>query len=43
VEEFAAAREAIAREKQLKNWRWDWKVELIEQQNLDWSDLSNLL
>jgi putative endonuclease len=43
VEEFATAREAIAREKQLKNWRCDWKIELIERENLDWSDLSPLL
>jgi putative endonuclease len=43
VEEFATAREAIAREKQLKNWRCDWKIELIERENLDWSDLSHLL
>ena len=43
VEEFATAREAIAREKQLKNWRRDWKIELIEKENLDWSDLSHLL
>jgi putative endonuclease len=30
---------AIAREKQLKNWRRLWKLELIEQQNPDWTDL----
>ncbi len=30
---------AIAREKQLKKWRRDWKVELIEKSNPDWRDL----
>jgi predicted GIY-YIG superfamily endonuclease len=36
-------KEAIAREKQLQNWRRDWKIRLIETDNLDWSDLSRLL
>ncbi|NBR32076.1 MAG: GIY-YIG nuclease family protein [Sphingomonadaceae bacterium] len=31
---------AIAREKQLKNWRRDWKTNLIEQDNPDWHDLA---
>jgi putative endonuclease len=43
VEEFASPQEAIAREKQLKNWRRDWKIQLIEESNLDWGDLSQLL
>jgi putative endonuclease len=43
VEEFSSPQEAIQREKQLKNWRRDWKIQLIEQDNLDWSDLSHLL
>jgi putative endonuclease len=43
VEEFTSPQEAIQREKQLKNWRRDWKIQLIEQNNLDWSDLSHLL
>ncbi|MFC0241100.1 GIY-YIG nuclease family protein [Rhodopseudomonas telluris] len=30
---------AIAREKQLKKWRRDWKVRLIEEQNPEWIDL----
>lgn len=30
---------AIQREKQMKAWRRDWKIELIEQSNPDWTDL----
>lgn len=30
---------AITREKQLKNWKRAWKVELIEQTNPEWRDL----
>ena len=43
VEAFASPLEAIAREKQLKNWRRDWKIALIEKENLDWCDLSGLI
>jgi putative endonuclease len=42
VEEFSSPQDAIAREKQLKNWHRDWKVQLIEKENPDWSDLSDL-
>lgn len=31
--------DAITREKQLKNWKRKWKIELIEQDNPDWIDL----
>jgi len=31
---------AIEREKQLKNWKREWKDELIGKQNPDWVDLS---
>jgi putative endonuclease len=31
--------EAIVREKQLKNWQRDWKVQLIEKHNPGWDDL----
>jgi putative endonuclease len=31
---------AIAREKQLKNWRRDWKIALIQTLNPDWHDLA---
>ncbi len=30
---------AIAREKQLKKWNRDWKIQLIESQNPEWRDL----
>jgi putative endonuclease len=31
---------AIAREKQLKNWHRPWKINLIESENLPWTDLA---
>ena len=30
---------AITREKQIKKWSREWKLNLIEQQNPDWADL----
>jgi len=30
---------AIAREKELKKWRRDWKIRLIEESNPEWVDL----
>jgi putative endonuclease len=30
---------AIVREKRLKRWKRDWKVELIERDNPNWDDL----
>ena len=30
---------AILREKQIKKWRRDWKIKLIEKENLNWIDL----
>jgi putative endonuclease len=30
---------AITREKELKKWRRDWKIRLIEEQNPEWVDL----
>ena len=32
-------RAAIAREKDIKKWRRDWKIRLIEEDNPDWLDL----
>ena len=34
------AESAIRREKQLKNWHRDWKMNLINQFNPEWSNLS---
>jgi putative endonuclease len=31
--------EAVKREKQLKKWRREWKLKLIEKQNPEWEDL----
>ena len=38
-QEFAAMEDAIRREKQLKEWRRAWKIELIEKLNPTWLDL----
>ncbi|MCW6510297.1 GIY-YIG nuclease family protein [Lichenifustis flavocetrariae] len=35
--------DAIAREKQLKKWRRDWKIALIEAVNPGWADLFHTL
>jgi putative endonuclease len=32
-------RAAIQREKNIKKWRRQWKIELIEKSNPDWNDL----
>jgi len=34
---------AITREKQIKKWKRDWKIELIEKDNPDWNDLYGIL
>jgi len=38
-EKFADVNEAIAREKQLKHFLRQWKIDLIEKQNPEWKDL----
>jgi putative endonuclease len=43
VESYDGPDEAILREKQLKRWKRDWKIALIERENLEWRDLSDLL
>ena len=42
-EEYPTAAEAIDREKDIKKWRRQWKVNLIEENNPDWMDLYSLL
>ena len=39
-EEYFDIEDAIAREKQLKHWRREKKIELVEQTNPEWDDLS---
>jgi putative endonuclease len=39
-ETYTDPRDAIAREKQLKNWRREMKLALIESTNPNWLDLS---
>ena len=36
-------RSALEREKQLKNWHRDWKINLISEFNPKWEDLSEML
>ena len=43
AEAFSSVNDAIAREKQLKNWRRQWKINLIESINPEWNDLFNSL
>ncbi len=38
---FNSIEDAIRREKQLKNWHRQWKINLIESTNNDWKDLSS--
>jgi putative endonuclease len=38
-EEYETEKEAKLREKQMKKWNRDWKIELIEKSNPDWRDL----
>ncbi|MEM5566295.1 GIY-YIG nuclease family protein [Psychroserpens sp. AS72] len=39
-EQFQYVDNAIKREKQLKNWNREWKIELIENDIPNWNDLS---
>jgi hypothetical protein len=34
---------AIKREKQIKEWKRKWKLELIESRNADWQDLYHII
>jgi putative endonuclease len=39
-EDYSDIRNAIAREKQLKNWKREWKIELIRKENPEMIDLA---
>ena len=39
-EYYQYVKDAINREKQLKNWKRAWKIALIEEENKDWNDLA---
>ena len=40
-ESFSDPESAIIREKQIKKWRREWKIKLIEKTNPQWKDLSS--
>ncbi len=39
IEFYGTMPEAIAREKQINDWKRSWKIELIERANPQWRDL----
>ncbi len=39
AEEYYTAYEAIRREKQMKKWKREWKLRLINEANPEWHDL----
>ena len=39
LERFQYVYDALAREKAIKKWRRQWKIELIEKANPEWRDL----
>ena len=38
-EQYEMMESAITREKQMKKWKRDWKIKLIEKDNPQWEDL----
>lgn len=40
-EQFQFVNDAIKREKQLKNWNRQWKIDIVEKDNKEWEDLSS--
>ena len=43
AEQHDSIQDALAREKAMKAWKRDWKIELIERENLGWRDLTDLI
>jgi putative endonuclease len=43
IESFDDPESAIRREKRSEKWNRDWKIRLIEEENLEWDDLSHLI
>ncbi len=42
-EYFINREEALIREKRMKKWKREWKTSLIEESNLEWKDLFDIL
>ena len=42
-EMFGDVRDALDREKRLKKYKREWKINLIQQHNVEWDDLYDLL
>ena len=43
LESYDHPEEAIRREKQIKNWKREWKIRMTEEDNPAWDDLSHLI
>lgn len=43
LESYESPEDAIRREKQFKNWKREWKIHLIEEDNPEWADLGHLV
>ena len=43
AEQHDSIQDAIAREKAMKAWKREWKIELVEQSNPQWLDLWDLM
>jgi len=42
-EQYQDIQDAISREKQIKRWNRQWKIDLIEKMNSEWKDLNESL
>jgi len=42
-EQTSNVKAALEREKNIKNWKRKWKIELIEKQNPNWNDLYEMI